>query len=241
MIIFFMVRIKWDTLRQLKPQGSWIGLAVVLAGICGQVLYRATGNPHMSLLSMLVLLYGAALFVFGWEHLKILWLPISYLVFSMPPPDPIYVKMTMPMQSLAAELGVQLMPLFGTHGARFGTTILVEGYFPLNVAEACSGMKMLVGFFALAVALGYTTQRPVWQKIMMAVMALPIAILCNGLRVTLTGVMAVKVGGQWAEGKAHEYFGILMYIPAMLMLVGVAWILDRLFVDVPEGRTGGAP
>jgi exosortase/archaeosortase family protein len=105
----------------------------------------------------------------------------------------------------------------------------------LNVEQACSGMRMLVAFFALAVALAYSTPRPIWQKLTLACCALPIAILCNGLRVTLTGVLAIYVHEDWAKGKAHEYFGLLMLGPALIMQLGVAWVLDRLFVDAPDG------
>jgi exosortase len=181
--------------------------------------------------------------VLGWEHLKILWLPIGYLVFALPPPTALYVRLTMPMQKVAAELGVQLLPLFGGEGARHGTVIDVifgTGQTQLDVAQACSGMRMLVAFFALAVALGYSTDRPVWQKVTLAACALPIAILCNGLRVTLTGVLAVKVSKDWATGDAHGFFGLAMLLPAMVIQLGVAWALDRIFVEEEPEEGGGA-
>src|SRR5205085_1095578 len=140
-------RIKWETLRRLVPNGSWAGLYVLLLGVLGQVLFRATGLVQMSELSILVVLFGAVLFIFGWEHLKILWLPIAFLAFALPPPDPLYQQLTSPMRVIAAHLGVQLLPLFGGEGIVGGTTIDVSfgGKHlarPLEVADACSGMKM---------------------------------------------------------------------------------------------------
>jgi exosortase len=238
----FFIQLKWDTLRQLKPRGSVWGLGVLLVGVCGQVLFRATGVASMSLLSFMIVLFGITLFVFGWEYMKILWLPIAYLGFAMPPPDTLYVKMTMPMQEIAAELGIWLLPLFGGEGVRNGTVIDVifsSGRTQLFVAQACSGMKMLVAFFALSVALAYSTSRPVWQKLTLAIAALPIAILCNAFRVTITGVLAVKVNPELAKGNQHEYIGfIAMLVPALLMQLGLAWVLDRLFVEVPEAAEG---
>lgn len=242
LISLFFVRLKWDTLRTLAPQGTWLGLLVMLVGIGGQLSFRVTGLSHMSAVSFLVVLVGLVLLVFGKEFLKILWLPIAYLAFAVPPPESLYVQMTTPMQVVAAEFGVQLLPLFGCEATRHGTIIDVSHNgmtSTLNVEQACSGMRMLVAFFALAVALAYSTPRPVWQKLTLAGFALPIAIFCNGVRVALTGVLAVRVGGQWAEGKAHEYFGLLMLGPAMMMQLGIAWILDRLFVEVPDDSKGG--
>jgi exosortase len=247
LICVFFIRMKWDTLRLMVPQGTWVGLVLLLIGICAQVLFRATGMIPMSPLTMLVIFIGVVLFVFGWEYLKILWLPIAYLAFAMPPPDPVYVQVTMPMQGMAARLGAILLSLFGYAAERRGTVIdmFVDGkVIPLNVEQACAGMRMLVAFFALSVALAYSTSRPVWQKLVLAGCALPIAILCNGTRVALTGVMMVQLGDEWGKGKAHEWLGLLMLGPAMAMQLGIAWVLDRIFVETPDAVdgavTGGA-
>jgi exosortase len=234
----FFVWTKWETLRQLQPKGTWLGLGMMAFGVLGQVLFRATGTVQMSDLSIVVLLYGAVLFLFGWAYLKILWLPISFLLFSMPPPDSIYVALTTPMQKIAAELGIRLLPLFGAIGFREGTTIQVQegsAWVHLDVAQACSGMRMLVAFFALAVALAYSTARPMWQKVFLAACALPIAIFCNALRVTLTGVLAATRGMEYAKGSTHETVGLLMLIPALFMQLALGWILDRIFIEDHTG------
>jgi exosortase len=243
LISMFFIWNKWEILRQMTPRGSMVGAVVLLVAVCGQVLFRATGVEHMSFVSLPLVFFGLVLFVFGWEHLKVLWLPIGYLVFALPPPISLYVRLTQPMQMIAAELGVQMLPLVGGSGERSGSVIQVTfGSVTQNleVAEACSGMRLLVAFFALAVALGYSSTRPTWQKVTLAVCALPIAVLCNGLRVTLTGFLVVKVSPSWGHGDAHGFFGLTMLIPAMLLQLAVAWVLDRLFVEVPgagEGRT----
>jgi exosortase len=234
LISIFLIRNKWETLRTIAPQRAWMGLVVLLLGVVGQLLFRATGNVHMSSISILVVLFGAVLFVLGWNFLKVLWLPIGYLIFAIPPPPALYGKLTAPMQLIAAELGVWMLPLTGNEAERSGTIInVLKGgeVIRLNVEEACSGMRMLVAFFALAVALAYSTPRPMWQKLFLAACALPIAIFCNALRVTFTGVLVARLGKEWGEGNAHAYFGLLMLIPAMFMQLGLAWLLDKIFID----------
>jgi exosortase len=243
LISAFFIYTKWDVLNQLTPRGSIFGLGILLVAVIGQVLFRATGLEHMSLLSMPLVFFGLVLFVFGWDYLKILWLPIGYLIFALPPPQSLYVKLTTPMQMIAAELGVRLLPLFGGEGVRHGTVIDVafgNQATRLEVAQACSGMRLLVAFFALAVALGYSSNRPMWQKVTLALFALPIAVLCNGLRVTLTGFMAVNVSSDWAHGDAHGFFGLTMLAPALLLQLVVAWVLDRIFIETPDAPAGGA-
>ena len=236
LISFYFIRIKWEEIRRLRPKGSVFGLVVLLVAVIGQVLFRVTGVEHMSFAAMPLVLFGVVLFVLGWDYLKYLWLPIGFLIFALPPPQSLYVQLTTPMQTLAAELGANLLPLFGAEASRRGTVIDVTmgGVTrPLEIAQACSGMRLLVAFFALAVALGYSAQRPMWQKVMLAAFALPIAILCNGLRVTGTGILIAKVSDAWGHGDAHGFFGLLMLIPAMLLQLGVAWVLDRIFVETP--------
>ena len=131
-------------------------------------------------------------------------------------------------------MGLFLLRLMNYEADLSGTIINVYRggvAIPLNVELACSGMKMLVAFFALAIALAYSTSRPVWQKVFLAACALPIAIFCNAMRVAFTALLVVHYGEQWAKGSAHAYFGLLMLIPAMILQISVAWVLDRIFVE----------
>jgi exosortase/archaeosortase family protein len=92
---------------------------------------------------------------------------------------------------------------------------------------------MLIAFVALAVVLAYSTRRPVWQKIFLTLSAVPVAVLCNSFRVTLTGWMWVHAPA-YAEGAAHQYLGLLMLIPAMGMQLVIGWMLDRVFIEKPD-------
>ena len=68
----------------LVPNGSWAGLWVLLLGVLGQILFHATGLGVMSELSILVVLFGAVLFIFGWEHLEdSLVKPIAFLAYCL--------------------------------------------------------------------------------------------------------------------------------------------------------------
>ncbi len=245
---FFIVQ-NWSQLKALPWKRSWAGLAVLVFGVGAQVLFLATGQIIFSHLTLLVVLLGLALFILGWEHMRYLWLPIAYLLFMINPPQSLYVKITGKLQILAAWLGVHILPFFNISATRSATQISVLNHgqwFPLDVAEACSGIRSLTAFLALAIALAYTTTRPMWQKIFLALCAIPVAILCNALRVALTGVFLVTLGPEWARGSTHESLGMLMLIPALFMQLGIAWVLDHIFVDASDdtapspSHTGGA-
>jgi exosortase len=237
----FFVFLQWDTLKRLPAKGEMWGLGLFVFGVATHVLFLMTGQFHMSEMSLLVVGFGLVLFLLGVEHLKLLWLPIGFLAFMIPPPQALYVKLTTPMQYISAEAGVHLLPLMGITAEREGTQVKIftHGVWEsLNVVEACSGVRMLMAFLALAVALAYTTSRPMVQKLFLAGCAVPIAIACNALRVTVIGVLFATANRDYARSSTHEYIGLLMLGPAMLMQIGVAWVLDRLFIEVPP--TGGA-
>ncbi len=241
------IYLRWNTLRNLPIKPAYIGLLLLAFGVFGQVLFRITGQEQFSDLSMLVVLFGMGLWILGWEQMKILWLPICYLLFMINPPQALYVKLTTPLQYIAASGGAHMLLLFGIHAYREATQIHIQvgDHWPsLNVAQACSGIRMLTAFFALAVALAYSTNRPMWQKLVLAICALPIAIFVNALRVTLTGVLFADAGSEWARGSTHAGLGLLMLIPAGLLQLGVAKLIDlfeeHLFIEEGSdiGRLG---
>ena len=80
------IYLRWNTLRNLPLQPAYIGLAMLAFGVFGQVLFRITGQEQFSDLSMLVVLFGLGLWLLGRQHMKILWLPICYLLFMINPP-----------------------------------------------------------------------------------------------------------------------------------------------------------
>ncbi len=101
----------------------------------------------------------------------------------------------------------------------------------LNVAEACSGLKSLMTFITVAAAVAFLSPRPMWQKLVIVFFAIPIAIFCNVMRVTGQGLLDHYVSPQLSESFAHQFVGLVMLIPAFILILLVGWVLDRLFID----------
>jgi exosortase/archaeosortase family protein len=103
----------------------------------------------------------------------------------------------------------------------------------LNVAEACAGLKSLMTFISIGAGLAFVfgKDRPLWQKLIITASAVPIAILCNVMRVAGQGLLDYYVSQEFSEGFAHQIAGLVMLIPAFFMVLGVAWVLDQIFVE----------
>ena len=221
---------------------NWLGLIVMILSLVGYSfsVWKQFYYPRqLMIISMCV---GVVLLLGGWRILRLSWLPICYLVFAMPLPARIYTAITMPLRELASSIAAVLLSQFpgidtealgvvihGWHTTDAGTEMI-----QLNVAEACSGMRLLLTFVALGVAMAYLEKRPALHRIVLLCSTIPIAIFCNMLRVVLTGLIHVFVGSQYATGTLHSLLGIVMLVVAFGLYGLLAWTMNNLFIDDDE-------
>jgi exosortase len=225
--------------EQLAAAGvrpGWLGVPILLLGIVlfGYGIWPGQ-NDFVKDFGMVVTLFGLVALVCGWAVMKIAWFPISFLVCGIPWPGLVYSWIAGPLQRLAAQIAVVVLQITGVDAECTGTKIIMPGANggagrTLNVAEACSGLKSLMTFVTVAAAIAFLSGRPLWQKIIIVLFAVPIAILCNVVRVSGQGILD-RWSTQFSEGFAHQFVGIIMLIPAFFLILLVGWVLDRLFVD----------
>jgi exosortase len=126
--------------------------------------------------------------------------------------------------------------VIGTEVDRNGNTLTVwsDGVaHPLNVAEACSGMRMLVAFLALGVFLAYTNLKGWWQRSLLVLCGVPIAILVNMIRIASMGILT-QYDQNFVDGEFHELVGVLWMLPALFLYMGTLWVVRNLIVDETE-------
>jgi len=217
---------------------SLIGLLLIVVGILwftatslGPVIVR-----HHNLMGMGVgiTIFGLVLAFCGWRAMRWLWFPTLYLVvFSQTVSDRFLEIITFQLQGVATVGGEIGLSLFGYDVAREGHQLnILEGgrEIPLNIAEACSGMRMLVAFLALGVAMAYRGLDTFWQRAILVAMAIPTAIFVNILRVMTLGVLATFDSG-FAAGDFHSMVGLLWLVPAFFIYLGIMWVLRQLVID----------
>jgi exosortase len=185
-----------------------------------------------------ITLFGVVLMLCGWDVMRIAWFPIVFLIAMIPWPGLVYSKVAGPLQELAAHVAVAVLNISGVESHQTGTKIVMEATATLpertlSVAEACAGLKSLMTFISIGAGIAFVfgKDRPLWQKLIITVSAVPIAILCNVMRVAGQGLLDRKVSTEFSEGFAHQIAGLVMLIPAFFLLLGVAWVLDQIFVE----------
>jgi len=235
--IYFVNQHKSKILN-IQPRRSWIGLVFLLALIgfypLNYVYFRV---GYAKPLTVVACLGSIVLFLGGWKLVRYTWLPVVYLVFAVPLPARMYRSITIPMRQLAAQVATALLNLVQELEATVNGVVINVVYKgkplepPLDVAEACSGMRLLMAFLALGVAMAYLHWRPAWQRIVLLCSTIPIAIICNIVRVTITGFIYILWDPKYAHGIYHDLLGMLM-LPLAFGLYGMlAWFMSNLFVD----------
>ena len=221
---------------QAKPAltGLIVMIFLIVLYIFNIVQLRyAYGEP----LLMLAVMGSVVLFLCGWKMMVHLWLPIAYLFFAIPVPARLYRELTIPLRHIASQFATAFLNIVPQLEATAKGVIIDVVYkgealeTALDVAEACSGMRLLMAFLALGVAMAYLHERPMWQKIVLLLSTIPIAIVCNIVRVTVTAFIHIFIGAQYAQGIYHDTLGLLMLPLAFGLYWAIAWFMEQLFID----------
>ena len=234
-----------NTVLALYIPSQQLGFLVLLEGLAVSMYGIYPGrNDFVWDLGMVVTVFGVVLMLAGWDVMKVAWFPIAFLVCALPWPGLVYSWIAGPLQTLAARAAVVTLRFTGVEILRSGTKMLMmvpnaatgqDELRVLNVAEACAGLRSLMTFITVAAAVAFLSARPLWQKIVITLSAIPIAIFCNVMRVTGQGLLDRYWSQELAEGFAHQFVGLVMMIPAVLLILLVCWLLDHLFVDLGCG------
>jgi exosortase len=213
---------------QLEP--AWQGAPVLAFGIGLRLFGAYFHYVWLDAVSFLPCLAGLWLLTGGKTAWRWGWPAVAFLGFMVPLPYGFSLSLAGPLQRLATIASTFLLQTLGMPAVADGNVILLDEV-EVNVVEACSGLRMLVVFFAFATAVALIVKRPLWEKLLLVVSAIPIALVVNVLRITATGVLYELVNGQVAKLVFHDLAGWLM-MPVALVILGLELqLLKRLVID----------
>lgn len=226
LIPFFAVFLLWDnrkTFRQTPLSPSWAGMILVILGLFELLLGRLGADLFFERTSFVVLAAGFIWTLMGKPMLGRAKFVLFVLLLAIPLPTILFNQITFPLQLLASRFASDLLPLAGVPVLRDGNIIQLPA-MPLEVAEACSGIRSLMSLFTVAVIYGYFLEHKTWRRVVLALSALPIAVTANVARIFGTGLCVQYWDPDKALGFFHEFSGWLMFLVSLacLYLVHVA-------------------
>ena len=223
--LFFAWRAR-GALASADPKPHRLGLVLVALSVLGFLAGQFAAELFLARLSLLGLIAGTILFLWGPAHLRTLAFPLALLLLAIPLPALILNQVAFPLQLLASRAGEAAVSAAGIPILREGN-VLILPEMRLEVVEACSGIRSLASLFTLALILGKLAEPRPWARVALVVLAVPVAIAANAARVAGTGLAAAWVGPRAAEGFFHSFSGWLVFVAAFAALMGCARLLRR--------------
>jgi exosortase len=213
----FMAWQERSRLRSVSSEPSNWGLPIILLALSTLVVGVFGAELFLSRFSLVLLVVGIIVLLKGWGVLRVLLFPLLFLLLMVPLPAIIFSQITFPLQILASKLSAWVLPALGVPVLREGNVINLPA-MPLEVAEACSGIRSLLSLTTLAIMYGYLMEKRIGIRVLLALASIPIAVAANGLRIVGTGLLVQYWDPDKAEGFFHAFSGWLIFVVSLLFL-----------------------
>jgi exosortase len=218
-----------DAILAEPVEGSWWGLVLVVIGYLQMLAGYLGADFFIARTAFLVTLMGVLWTTLGLRVMRAMAFPLVLLLFMVRLPLFVYSQITFPLQIFASTLAEGALGLMGIPVLREGNVLELASQ-KLSVVEACSGIRSLMSLGLLSLVYGYFFDEKKWMRWVLLAMSIPIAILANAFRVTLTGVIS-EYQKQFAEGVYHSLEGWVIFMVALVVLVFthqmINWVYKR--------------
>ena len=216
----------------LRPALLWGTAAFLFAqAVRGAGLYLMFQSAER--LSLVLTIGALVLLILGWRRLAQLASILVFLCLMLPWPNQVQATVAQPLQQWATRSAVFCLQLAGLDAVRSGNLITIGGT-TVNVAEACNGLRMITAFFVISGLVALLVQRAWWEKLILLISSLPIALFCNTARLAGTAALYTVIKSEAWRDKIHDGEGYAMMPLALAMVVGELWLLSRLTTPPAE-------
>jgi exosortase len=206
----------------------WGGLALLFAVILRLFgLFFLYGSAER--LSIVLSIAAIVLFILGWKFFKKTATVLLFLCLMLPWPHRVQSAVALPLQQWSTSSAAFCLETMGYDVVKEGNVIHI-GQTSVAVAEACNGLRMITAFFVISALVVLLVKRQWWEKLVVLASSLPIALLCNTIRLTITAMAFTVLKGDYWEKIFHDFGGYAMMPLALAAVIGEFWLLGRLTV-----------
>jgi exosortase len=208
-----------------KP--AWWGVIILAWGLVQSYIGTLGAELFLQRTALLISLTGLLLVLGGTKLVRVLAFPLLLLPFMIPIPSVIYNQITFPLQLFASRVAESTLSLLGIPVLRDGNVLELASQ-KLSVAEACSGIRSLLSLTFLSLVYAYFFDKKVWMRWVLLICTVPIAILANAGRVTVTGILS-EFNPELAHGFFHSLEGWIIFVIALAMLIVLHAAISRVY------------
>ena len=223
---------------EVTNSARWAGAGLLALGFGVRLIGTRYDFLWPQITSFVPCVLGLFLMVGGWSIMRWAAAPVLFLIFMFPLPGFLDGWLLGSLQKLATISSTYCLQSLGIPTYSEGNRIVISGDIPMGVVDACSGLRMLTIFMALAVAISLISDRPIWERVVIVLSAIPIALMVNIVRITVTGVLHLTAGPEIADKVFHDLAGWVMMPMALGLLYVEFQVLSHLIIE--DGPSGPA-
>jgi exosortase len=211
---------KRKELLELPQRAWWPGVALLLVAVTMHVIGYVVQQPRISIAAFFTGLYALVGLTWGWRWMKATLFPFVLFAYCMPLSSlDLLTNITLPLRIIAAAASTGIAHgVLGLEVVRQGTQIFNPGHsYSYEVAAACSGIRSLIALSALMFIYSMMTFRAPWKRTAIVILCVPLALVCNILRV-LTMIIAGETFGFEAAKTADSIAWIFTFALAIIAM-----------------------
>lgn len=212
-------------LTDARPDRGW-GTVIMVFAIGLRALSGLAAEFFTQRFSVWLAVFGLIVFCWGWRQTRHWWLPLTLLVLAIPLPALILNKLALPLQFQASKLGTALIEWRHIPVRLTGNVITIPRQ-QLFVAEACSGLRSMSALVAIGVMIGAMYLNRLSTRVLLVLLAIPVAVLVNAFRIFLTAFLIHFVDPALGRGFMHLTEGWALFIVALGILASIGWVIHR--------------
>ncbi len=228
--VWLVVR-SWDHLVALPGprRGAVVaGWCLFVLALALYMLGRTQQIISFDISSLIVVLAALVLFKRGGAGMRLLWFPFFFMLFMIPLPGTVVSMLTLPMKTAVSFVTEHVLFWAGFPIARTGV-ILQIGQYQLLVADACAGLQTLLTLESLGLFyLNVVRHTSAFRNISLALLIIPISFTANVIRVCALTLITYYFGDAAGQGFLHGFAGMVLFISALVLIIGVDTLLQWL-------------
>jgi len=229
----YLIWSKRKILKNISFKPDIKGLFILLIGILLLTIGSIAFEPFTRRFSLIITILGLIYFLWGKEIYKTLLFPIGYLFFMIPLPYIIIKSIAVNLRLINAEITYYVLYSLGIPILRYGANLELPN-ISLVVGDLCTGILSLVAIMALSVLYAYLTQRTLICRISLVVLAVPIAIFSNTVRLIMTVGLSYFYGDRILGSFIHQFHGTVNFFITVFLLVLISRVIKRIDLRISK-------
>jgi exosortase len=226
--IYFDSKTARCTMEPSRFAGSF--LLVICLALAYSVRTSGSFAPDVQLtLSMLTLVtwwVACIVFCFGISVFRAFLFPLCLLLWLVPLPDLLQNWIVVFLQNGSAVMARWLFQFARVPVTLNGVTLSLPG-IDIEVARECSSIRSSMVLIITTMVVAHLFLRSSWRRLLLVLIAIPLAVAKNALRIFVIVGLATRVDPGYLDGNLHHRGGILFLIIALAVTGALLWLLAR--------------